>query len=225
MTPSDDQIDTQPDGRRLPHDVSRDERRRRVPELDGKLVAALERTGHALRVLLWEQAKGHGLSPMQVQLVLRLAAEPPERRRVGALAGEFDVKAPTVSDAVAALRRKGLVASESVEGDRRAQQLALTEPGRRLADELAAWADTVLAQLAGVGDADKAAALALLLDVVGGLRRAGVLTVARTCTTCRFFGRDAHAGSAHPHHCRLLDTAMAAAELRVDCVEHEELVA
>jgi len=128
-----------------------------------------------------------------------------------------------VSDAVAALRRKGLVTGEDVEGDRRGQRLALTDQGRRMAGELAAWPDAVLAQLAGFGDDDKASALALLLDVIGGLRRGGVITVARTCTTCRFFARDAHPQTALPHHCRLLDSAMALAELRVDCAEHEEL--
>ena len=42
------------------------------PDVDSKLVAALERIGQALRVQTWDKAKRHGLSPTQLQLLLRL---------------------------------------------------------------------------------------------------------------------------------------------------------
>lgn len=205
----------------LPHDIAVDE----VPgaELDAKLVGALERVGHALRVLLWEQAKAHKLSPMQVQLVLRLAHDPPERRRVGALSAELDVKTPTVSDAVAALRRKGLLTAAAVEGDRRGQRLELSDEGRRVAHELAAWERPVAEHLEAVPTVAKADALALLVDVMAHLRREGVIRVARTCPTCRYFRRDAPSGA--PHRCALLDSPMTLAELRVDCAEHEPVAA
>jgi DNA-binding MarR family transcriptional regulator len=207
--------------RRLPVDLAVEEAPAGEPELDAKVAAALERVGHALRVLLWDQAKTHGLSPMQVQLLLRLAHEPPQRRRVGTLAAEFDVKAPTVSEAVGALRRKGLLASAAVEGDRRGQLLELSADGRRVAEALAAWHQPVADHLAGVPASAKSETLALLVDLIGGLRRGGVVGVARTCPTCRFFRRDAHPGEAR-HHCALLDSPMAPADLRVDCAEHEQ---
>jgi len=156
-----------------------------------------------------------------VQLLLRIAAEPPERRRVTALAAELDVTAPTVSDAIATLRRKHLVEVGPAPGDRRGRQLRLSDAGRRLAGELAAWQDAIAAQLPDFGTADKAATLAMLLDLIAGLQRQGVITVARMCTTCRFFARDAHPGRPLPHHCGLLDAPMGQAELRVDCAEHE----
>jgi hypothetical protein len=34
------------------------------PDVDAKLVAALERVGQALRVQMWDKAKQHGLSPI-----------------------------------------------------------------------------------------------------------------------------------------------------------------
>jgi len=43
------------------------------PDVDAKLVAALERVGQALRVQMWDKAKRHGLSPTQLQVLLRLA--------------------------------------------------------------------------------------------------------------------------------------------------------
>lgn len=206
----------------LPDDIAIDAAGPAATELDGKLAAALERTSHSLRALLWDQATRHGLSPMQVQLLLRLAHEPAERRRVGVLASELDVKAPTVSDAVAALRRKGLVETIAVEGDRRGRVLALSASGRKVAATLRAWQRPVADHLDGVDPAHKAQTLALLLDLMGALRRDGVIGVARICPTCRFFRRDAHPGDAAPHHCALLDSPMALADLRVDCAEHEQ---
>ncbi len=205
----------EPDGHRLPRDATGP-----GPGLDARLAAALERSGHALRVLLWDQAKAHGLSPIQVQLLLHLAGQPPDRRRVGQLAAELDVRAPTVSDAVTALRRKGLVDAAAVEGDRRGQLLALTDRGARLADQLAGWQEQVVGELARFDEQDKARTLQLLLDVIAALQERGVVTVARMCTTCRFFARDVAPGDAHPHRCLLLDAPLAPAELRVDCAEH-----
>jgi DNA-binding MarR family transcriptional regulator len=188
------------------------------PDVDAKLVAALERVGQALRVQMWDKAKQHGLSPTQLQVLLRLATDPPARRRIGVLAAELDVTHPTVSDAVAVLRRKGLVDRDAV--SRRAA-LGLSARGRELADELADWDQRTRGQFAEIPAADKQATLRLLLDLIAGLQRSGAITVARICVTCRFFRRDAHPAAAQPHHCALVDVPMGAGDLRVDCAEHE----
>jgi DNA-binding MarR family transcriptional regulator len=188
------------------------------PDVDAKLVAALERVGQALRVQMWDKAKQHSLSPTQLQVLLRLAADPPARRRVGVLAAELDVTHPTVSDAVAVLRRKGLVDRDP---SSRTGALSLSARGRTLADELADWDHRTREQLADLPAADKQSTLRLLLDLIAGLQRSGAITVARMCVTCRFFRRDVHADTAQPHHCALVDVPMGTGELRVDCVEHE----
>ena len=54
--------------------------------------------------------------------------------------------------------------------------------------------------------------LRLVLDLIAGLQSSGAITVARMCVTCRFFRRDAHPGSARPHHCALVDAPMATDE-------------
>lgn len=187
-------------------------------QLDAKLIAALERAGQALRVQLGEAARDGGLSPTQAQVVLRLAAEPAPRRRIGALAAELDVTHPTVSDAVAALQRKGLVERE---GAGRRAPLALTAAGRSLAAELSAWQEPTRELLAGLPGDDKEAALRLLLSLIAALQRSGAITVARICATCRFFRPHVHPGAERPHHCALVDLPMADSELRVDCAEHE----
>lgn len=188
------------------------------PDVDAKLAAALERVGQALRVQMWDTAKEHGVSPTQLQVLLRLATDPPERRRIGVLAGELDVTHPTVSDAVAVLRRKGLVDRDPAS---RKATLSLSPRGRALADRVADWDQRTREQLAHLPAGDKQATLRLLLDLIAGLQRSGAITVARMCVTCRFFRRDAHPLSARPHHCALVDAPMAGGELRIDCAEHE----
>jgi len=189
-----------------------------APDVDLKLVAALERVGQALRVQMWDKAKQHGLSPIQLQLLLRLATDPPGRRRIGVLAAELDVTHPTVSDAIAVLRRKELVDRDAVS---RTASVSLSARGRSVADDLASWDQRTREELADVSAADKQSMLGLLLDLIAGLQRSGAISVARMCVTCRFFRRDAHPDTAQPHHCALVDVPMGTGDLRVDCAEHE----
>ncbi len=189
-----------------------------TPDLDTKLAAALERAGQALRVQMWDKAKQHGLSPTQLQVLLRLAADPPARRRIGVVAAELDVTHPTVSDVVTVLRRKGLVEREAAN---RKAVLNLSDRGWSLTAELADWDRRTRDQLAGFPVADKEATLRLLLNLIAGLQRSGAISVARMCVTCRFFRPDAHRDPARPHHCALVDMAMGPGDLRVDCAEHE----
>jgi DNA-binding MarR family transcriptional regulator len=188
-------------------------------DVDQKLATALERVSQAIRVQLWDSAKAHGLTPTQLQVLLLLAYPPHQRRRVGVLAAELDLTQPTVSDAVAALRRKGLIDREQVGSNPRMAVLSLSARGAELAQTLEGWDIAMRNVLAESPATQKAEALRLLLDLIAGLQRAGVVTVARMCVTCRFFRQDAH--GPERHHCALLDLPLAPPDLRVDCPEHE----
>ncbi|MGH2742098.1 MAG: MarR family winged helix-turn-helix transcriptional regulator [Thermoleophilaceae bacterium] len=194
-------------------------------DLDTKLVAALERIGQALRVELRAQATSEGLTLTQAQILLRLVSERAARRRVGALAAALDVRQPTISDAVAALERKGLLERRPHAGDARAATLALTARGRVVGDRLGGWDERARVQLRRLPEQARQASLTLLLDLIAGLQRAGVVGVARTCPTCRFFAFEARLGAAKPHRCALLDMPLGPGELRLDCPEHEQSAA
>ena len=189
-------------------------------DLDRRLGSAIERLGHGLRALSQRTAREHGLSPLQQQAVLALAHRPAGRREVGALAAEFDVSTPTMSDAVAALQRKDLV-TRSPGTDGRRRLLTLTPAGEEVARSLASWDEPLTGALAALPVADRATTLHSLLRVIGDLQRAGVVGVARTCTSCRFFGRDERPDPAAPHFCHLLRTPLPLTDLRIDCPEHE----
>ena len=108
----------------------------RHPSLDSKVVAALDRVGDALSVLARRAAGAHDLSATQLRVLVRLHLGPPPDALAGELAREFDVADPTVSDAIAALRRKGFVSRSADPADRRRHVLLLTDSGRQVAREI-----------------------------------------------------------------------------------------
>lgn len=193
-------------------------------DVDAKIVASLERLSEVFRVLLWEAAKSRDLSPLQIQLLVYLRYHPPSFGRVGVLARRFDLAAATVSDAVGTLVEKGLVEKEPDPEDRRARVLTLTGDGTDVAEELSDWAEAVRNGLGNSSEGDKTAVLQILMDLIASLERQGIITRARMCRTCRFFGEDEHEDPAAPHHCNLLDMPLTPEDLRVDCPEHESSI-
>lgn len=195
------------------------------PDLDEKIIAALERLSHVLRTLLWEEAVESRLSPIQIQTLIYLNSHSEDLCRVGQLAQEFGLTPATMSDAVASLEAKGLLTRTPAHDDRRAQTLRLTAKGRRSAEKLSHWAEALHESLAQLPETEKAQALKFLLTLIESLYRAGVITVARICLTCRFFCPNVHRNSQAPHHCALMDKPLAERDLRVDCPEHELVAA
>ena len=190
-------------------------------DVDGKIVASLERLSQVFRLLLREEAQKRGLSPIQAQFLVHLLFHDVELRRVGRLAEEFDLTRATVSEAVGSLEGKGLIQRDPWPEDRRVVTLRLTPAGEKLAAELSTWANIVKEHLTASSSEEKEVVMRFLIRLIASLQKAGVITVARMCVTCRFFRRDAHPGSDSPHHCALLDAPLAGSDLRVDCPEHE----
>jgi len=190
--------------------------------VDERITAALERLARAQQVALRRAAGRHGLSAIQAQTLLHLrpGGGPPGRARVSHLAREFDVTKATVSDAVASLVAKGLLRRETAR-DGRVATLVLTPQGLRLASQLADWAAPFTAALGSLPEGSQEPLLSSLMSLIEALQQLGVITVARMCTTCRFFERDRYDDPLAPHRCALLRKRLATASLRVDCPEHE----
>jgi len=190
-------------------------------DVDGKIVASLERLSQVFRLLLREEAQKRGLSPIQAQFLVHLLFHDVELRRVGRLAEEFGLTRATVSDAVGSLEEKGLIQRDPWPEDRRVVTLHLTPAGEKLAAELSTWDNIVKEHLTASSPEEKEVVMRFLMRLIASLQEAGAITVARMCVTCRFFRWDAHPGSDSPHHCALLDAPLAGSDLRVDCPEHE----
>lgn len=185
--------------------------------LDERLCAAIERLGQARRAHLQMLGTRHGVSPLQLE-VLRVLAER-SGPGIAAVAKELDVAVPTVTDAVGALQRKGLVLVGIDPADRRRRQVHLTADGQSLGRDITVERTVMREGLAAATVADKAAALSVLLDVIGTLHRRGVISVDRSCRTCRFHRQQGGPAG----YCTLLDIPLTRVELRVDCPEHQPL--
>lgn len=190
-------------------------------DVDAKLVAGLERLGQVFRVLLWDAARAHNLSPIQIRMLIDLRFRAETGRRVGAVAQAFDLTPATVSDAIQTLSEKGLVEKVQDPTDRRARIVTLTDAGVEKADALSTWAKTVRSHLQGLDAERKTVAMEMVMDLIASLEHAGVVSRARMCKTCRFFASDVHDRGRGPHHCRLLDVPLGEGDLRMDCPEHE----
>lgn len=186
-----------------------------VPSVAEKTVAALERLAVAHRAFGQQVATEHRLTPLQVQLLELVAAGPPPPARVEALRRELQLSQPTVSDAAAALHAKGLIRREPDPADGRRHLLTLTPAGGRVTDQLAHRHRRLVSAVAALPADQREEILGSLLQLIAALHRAGVITVARTCLTCRF-----HAVRGG-HYCTLLELALTPGDLRVNCPEHQ----
>jgi len=100
--------------------------------INEEIIEKMEQLTGIFRALLWEQAKEHGLSAMQVQLLIHIARLPGEAT-ISLLARAFMLTKATISMAVKSLEAKGYVARNYNKEDRRSYNVVLTEPGARIA--------------------------------------------------------------------------------------------
>ncbi len=185
--------------------------------LESKIVAAFERVAQAFRVLLWQESKVLGLSPIQIQVLIFLLHHAAEKRKVSYLAAEFNLSKATISDTIKTLDQKGLLEKEYLPQDTRSYILHLSAQGEKLAQQAALFANDIQQPIDRLTLGEKERLFAQLTGIIDHLNKAGVISIQRMCLTCSFYV--AHRNGM-PHYCRLLEKALEQAELRIDCPEH-----
>jgi DNA-binding MarR family transcriptional regulator len=186
-------------------------------ELATKIVAALDRLARGQRSYRQAIASKHGLTPLQLDLLTTVGQGPPPEPGVGLLGTELGVTQPTITDSLQALEGKGLVTRRPLATDRRRTTVALTRTGRRVVDDLGPSERTLVDGIAALPHPTRAASLEVLLTLIARLVDAGIIDVARTCLTCRYYRRTTRGG----HRCALLGLDLPPADLRVNCPEHQ----
>ncbi|WP_243095334.1 MarR family winged helix-turn-helix transcriptional regulator [Thermus thalpophilus] len=177
-------------------------------DAEEKLLFLLERLAQAERALLTQKAHRLGLSATQAQLLLHLSARP---QGVVDLAHFLALTPATVSEALSALERKGLLAREKDPTDKRRFHLTPTAEGRRLAEALGDYLDPMRKVLRGV---EHKALLLPLMRLLEGLVRQGVMADTGMCLTCRHLRVD------EGLRCALLQLTLAPEDLRLACPDH-----
>ena len=183
---------------------------------DDKIVVALERISEAFRVLLWEQAKATGLSPIQIQILIFLANHPHTPNTPSYLAKEFNVTKATITDSVRMLMEKKLAIKAKDPNDARSYQIHLTEAGKETADSTGSFSENLTQSLSNLPQDLKDNMLSGLYETISQLNQRSVVSVQRMCKNCRFF--ESQLGR---HRCLLLKQTLGNQDLRIDCPEFE----
>ncbi|AET33287.1 MarR family winged helix-turn-helix transcriptional regulator [Pyrobaculum ferrireducens] len=163
---------------------------------------ALDRLARVYRYLLLKKATSMGLTELQLSILLHVAEG---FNTVGRLAERVAVSQPTVSDAVLALERKGLVRRIK---SGRLTLIELTPDGLKAVGEVR----RLLAEIDEAGVAAGGPGLRLaLLRLIAEMQKRGLIE-ARLCLTCRFFKEG---------YCMLLEKKLEITEYRVDCPDYK----
>ena len=185
-------------------------------DLSSKMVSGLERVSQAFKVLLWDKAKGLGLSPIQIQLLIFCAHHKSDLRNVSTLAREFNVTKPTISDAVRVLHKKALIEKIPSPTDGRAYNIQLTETGKNMVAETEQFAKPIQQIVTAFSSTDQQHFFRLLNQLIFHLNKQGIIQVQRSCRNCRFYESQTEG-----HYCRLLAMPLTEETLRLDCPEFE----
>jgi DNA-binding MarR family transcriptional regulator len=187
-----------------------------VDRLDFKIVAALERVSEAFRVLLWNESKELGLSPIQIQILIFVKYHPDARCKVSHLATEFNMTKPTISDAVRVLEQKGFITKETEPDDTRSYVIQLTHAGEAVVRRTAGFGAPLVGSLTQLSDNQKVVLLESLLEMIFRLQKAGIVSLQRMCLSCRFLEK-----TTTGFYCNMLQQPLEKQDFRVDCVEFE----
>lgn len=186
-------------------------------DLSSKSVVGLERISEVFRVLLWQKSNETGLSPIQIQLLIFIKNHDSSLANVSQLAREFNMKKPTISDAVKVLFQKELITKESG-SDARAYTILLTKKGKLVVDLLKDFGEPVKDILDELDPKEKDALFQALSKVIFKLNQRGLIDVQRTCFGCRFYEK-----SSNGHYCQFIKKSLLENQIRLDCGDFQQI--
>lgn len=192
------------------------DREKQQEQPPSKLVVALEKLSESFRVLLWEQTKVHGLSPIQVQILIYLKHHDQEQAKPAVLASELNVTRPTISDALNALKKKELLEVKPNPADSRSRLLFLSPKGEAICTQVEQYANPLHTAIGSLEAKAQSDLLFSLLKVLNQLENSQVINAQRMCFNCAYYEGDRK----ESHYCKFLDKPLSKAELRIDCPEH-----
>lgn len=188
-----------------------------LQDLNSKIVASLEKLSEVFWLLLQTQAKGHGLSPTQLQLLLFIKFHPnPLQRRIAFMAREFNVTKATISDSVKTLVQKGLVQRITDSADSRSSILSLTARGEALADATENFTAPLNTAVDALSTDQKEYLQYSVFDLIYRLNQTGIIATQRMCYNCHYYSGN----RTNDHYCNLLSQSLKLAELRLECTEY-----
>jgi DNA-binding MarR family transcriptional regulator len=169
------------------------------------------------RVLLWNEAKEHKLSPIQLQLLIFIKYHLTDKhRRIAAMAKEFNLTKATISDSIKVLELKGLIQRAADSLDSRSFNFSLTDKGSNLTAMIENFSLPLDSAIATLSPQQKEGLLSSVLETIYRLNQTGIISTQRMCYNCLYYNGD----RLEQHHCNLMQRPLAFDELRLECPEH-----
>jgi len=185
-----------------------------------QLIYGLGRLSALARQREWSAGEQAGLTPTQGD-ALRLLKDRPQGLRLNQLAAQLSVRPSTASDTVSALLAKGLVDRLPDPENTRAIRVNLTKAGQEV---VGVMPDGHSLMVAVLSDPEVEAMHASVLSAIMRLQQAGKIAKQRMCMTCRYFVTDGDMNKSEQAFCNLVGIALQPADLRTNCLEHEEFL-
>ncbi len=184
--------------------------------LDNKIVAGLERLSQVFRILLWEKAKEHSLSPIQIQLLIFIQYHSTDKCTISYLAQEFNFTKPTISDAIKVLEQKNFIKKNTDSSDTRSYTIQLTASGKKIVLETENFANPITEIITKSNEADKLILWENISNLISLLNRQEIISIQRTCFNCGHYTiKNKNA------FCSLLNQNLLTKDIRIDCEEFE----
>lgn len=187
--------------------------------IESKIINGLERLSEVLKSLLWEKAKLHGISPIQIQILLFVSNHPPDICNVSYLAKEFNITKATISDAVKILLKKQFLEKDFSPIDKRRYNLFLKDKGKTLVHDISLYSLPILDSFANFSHEELIHLFTTISKLIFQLNQTGVIQVQRSCYNCSNYIGDKN----NQHFCSLLNTDLQNHNLRLDCPEFSNI--
>lgn len=186
--------------------------------LDNKIVAGLERLSQVFRILLWNKAKEHSLSPIQIQLLIFILHHSADKTTISYLAQEFNVTKPTISDAIKILEQKKLIKKYTDSTDTRSYTMQVTTAGQKIVTEAENFANPFTLIIKKVSKTEKIILWQNISNLIIQLNKLEIISVQRTCFNCKHYTT-----KNKTHFCNLLNLKLETQDIRIDCREFENV--
>ncbi|MBC7976978.1 MAG: winged helix-turn-helix transcriptional regulator [Myxococcales bacterium] len=183
-----------------------------------RIATGLHKVGLAMKQQAWHQANEHGLSATQGQILAALVSSAPLTGTE--LSARLGLTLPTISDSVAVLVDKNLVAKSPDPRHPRASLITLTPTGRALGVRARSWPEFLADAVGTLTPVEQEVFFTGIVKMIRSLQDQGLVPVTGMCVTCTHFQPNVRTGE-QPHHCGLVDAPIAIAQLRLDCVEQQ----
>jgi MarR family transcriptional regulator for hemolysin len=135
-----------------------------------RILDELSRVHRKMRALFDARVKERGLTLARARTLLILGRGVSLNQRE--LAEELDIETPTLVRLLDGMEKQGFIERQSVEGDRRAKQIAMTAHGARVAMEVQDLARSLRGDLlSGISAANMETAVAVLLAMGDNISR------------------------------------------------------